>query len=348
MENQLRENERIWSGFQRIEIRLIGAQSLRELVALLIGQFSADFPGVDCVSLACVDTEYELSRLLEQGGSQPPVGFVPLQASQADTLLPVQGRPYLGPCTAELQSLLFPAHHTPLGSVAITPLMLHGRTIGAFNQGCVDARHFTPAFATDLLEHLAAVTAMCVDNAVNRERLRRDGLTDPLTGVANRRFFERRLQEEVGNWQRHRHTLACLLVDLDHFKGVNDRHGHVTGDRALMQVALALGEGLRTSDVLARYGGEEFVLLLPGTMTQQALEVAQRLRANVAGLCVNGVDNVRLPLTVSIGVACLEADMPATDEVGQWLVQQADAALYRAKAAGRDRVVAAETSSLAD
>ena len=346
MESQLRENERIWSGFQRIEIRLLGAQSLRELVAVLIGPFRATFPGVDCVSLACVDSEYELTRLMSQGEDRTPTGFVPLQTGQVDDLLSAGRRPYLGTCPAELQKLLFPFQTTPLSSVAIAPLMLHGRMIGVFSQGSTDAQHFTPAFATDLLEHLAAVTAMCIDNAVNRERLRRDGLTDALTGVANRRFFERRLHEEVSAWERHRHTLACLLVDLDHFKQVNDRHGHLTGDRALTQVAGALSEGLRASDVLARYGGEEFVLLLPGTVSEQAMEVAQRLRANVAGLRLSGADNVSMQLTVSIGLACLAPDTPASADSAAWLVQQADAALYLAKTSGRNQVAVAADRSI--
>ena len=346
MESQLRENERIWSGFQRIEIHLLGAQSLRELVAVLTSEFPSAFPGVDCISLACVDTEYELTRLLAQGDAQQAAGFVPLQAGRIDDLLSAGYRPYLGACAAGLQTILFPFYTAPLGSVAIVPLILHGRMIGVFNQGSTDARHFTPASATDLLEHLAAVTAMCIDNAVNRERLRRDGLTDALTGVANRRFFERRLREEISTWERHRHTLACLLVDLDHFKQVNDRHGHLTGDQALTQVAGALSEGLRASDVLARYGGEEFVLLLPGTLLEQALEVAQRLRANVAGLRVRGADNVDMQLTVSIGLACLASDTPASADVAHWLVQQADAALYLAKTSGRNQVVVATDRSI--
>ena len=346
MENQLRENERIWSGFQRIEIRLLGAQSLRELVAVLVGQFPATFPDVDCVSLACVDTDYELTRLLVQGEEQQPVGFMALHAGQVDGLLSAGRRPYLGACPAELKALLFPSHIVPLGSVAIAPLMLHGRMIGVLNQGSADARHFTPASATDLLEHLAAVTAMCIDNAVNRERLRRDGLTDALTGVANRRFFERRLREEVSTWERHRNTLACLLVDLDHFKQVNDRHGHLTGDRALTQVAGALSEGLRASDVLARYGGEEFVLLLPGTVSEQAMEVAQRLRANVAGLRLSGADNVSMQLTVSIGLAWLAPGTSASADPADWLVRQADAALYLAKTSGRNQVAVAADRSI--
>jgi diguanylate cyclase (GGDEF)-like protein len=346
MEGQLRENERIWSGFQSIEIRLLGAQTLRELVAVLVNRFPATFSGVDCVSLLCVDTEYELTRLLAQDGNpSQSAGFVPWHASQKiDNLLPTGCRPYLGPCPVELQAILFPSCASPLGSVAIAPLLLHGRVIGALNQGSADARHFTPASATDLLEHLAAVTAMCIDNAVNRDRLRRDGLTDALTGIANRRFFERRLREEVSAWERHGHTLACLLVDLDHFKQVNDRHGHLTGDRVLTHVAGALSHGLRASDVLARYGGEEFVLLLPGTGLEQAEEVAQRLRANVAGLAVGGADNVCIQLTISIGLACLAQGAPVSADAARWLVQQADGALYRAKARGRNRVVVADGS----
>jgi diguanylate cyclase (GGDEF)-like protein len=328
---------------------MIGAQSLAELFQLLAGQFTAIFRGVDYVSVACIDPEYEIARSLGQSGEKNSKKgfFVPLQNDQINQALPAGARPYLGPCNAALQALVFPHVPRPLGSIAIAPLMLHGRVIGLLNQGSRSAEHFSPDAATDLLEHLAAVTAMCIDSALNRERLKRDGLTDALTGVANRRFFERRLREEISVWLRHHNPLACLLVDLDHFKQVNDRHGHPTGDRALRHVAAALNEGLRSSDVLARYGGEEFVLILPDTGLNQALDVAHRLRANVAALRVPGPDDLPLPLTVSIGLACLpSAQGNGIDEPSDWLVQQADTALYRAKEAGRNRVVVAESTPL--
>jgi diguanylate cyclase (GGDEF)-like protein len=236
--------------------------------------------------------------------------------------------------------ILFPGVSRPLRSAALIPMRLRDELVGSLNQGSSDAGHFAATAATDLLEHLAAVTALCMDNAANRARLRRDSLTDALTGVANRRFFERRLDEETSRWQRYATSLSCLLVDLDHFKQINDRFGHPAGDRTLQRVAELLGRGLRASDVLARYGGEEFALLLPATDRDQAGEIAERLRAAIerAGASPDpgGPDRV----TVSIGLANLGArarelrhETPAS-----WLLRLADRALYRAKAEGRNRV----------
>ncbi|MHB8347293.1 MAG: DUF484 family protein [Acidiferrobacterales bacterium] len=347
MEAQVRHNERIWAGFRQIEIQMIGAQSLGELVETLVTRIPELFPAVDCVSLVCVDPEYELSRLMATyPKSQVGRYFIPVDREWLDKLVPVTGRPRLGPCDSPFQARMFSGCGVRLNSSAIAPLTLHGTLIGCLNQGSRDASHFSADSATDLLEHLAAVTAMCIDNVVNHERLKRDGLTDALTGVANRRFFERRLHEELILRQRRCNSLALLLADLDHFKDLNDRHGHQVGDDALKQVASALSQGLRASDVLVRYGGEEFALLLPDTDAGKALEIAQRLRAQVAGLVMDALGGEVAAVTVSIGVACLGPEgglaPPAGSDAGIWLLRQADDALYRAKAAGRNQVVAAE------
>jgi diguanylate cyclase (GGDEF)-like protein len=206
--------------------------------------------------------------------------------------------------------------------------------------------HYIPGTATDFLEHLAAVTAICIDNAVNRARLQRDGLTDMLTQVANRRFFDRRLREEISQWQRRGEDLSCLLVDLDRFKQINDSHGHQAGDLVLQEVARSLSKGLRESDVLARYGGEEFVLLLPATNGRRAIEIADRLRAAVAGLVIQPTNGERIEVTASFGLASLACrPRGSAGEPGTWLLRQADRALYAAKARGRNCVVSAGDAS---
>lgn len=352
LKRQLSRNERIWAGFRRLEIRMIGAHSLRDLVAALAAEFPRTFPSVDCVTLACFDPEYELTRLLEgdlsTGGSEGPAAsdvsgaFVTITQESLRSLFGGSLRPRLGPCTRELQQLLFPAYPQPLGSVALAPLLLRDQLIGALNQGSLDARHFTPDTATDLLEHLAAVTSMCVDNAVSRERLRWYGLIDPLTGVANRRLFEHRLGDEIERWLRRREPLTYMLVDIDHFKRVNDQHGHHVGDQVLQQVVALLGRDLRGADLLARYGGEEFMLLLPNTTLAQATAIARRLCGNIAGHTFKIADGRGLSVSVSIGVACLDEDSKGAAKVpAAWLFEQADAALYAAKQGGRNRVVAA-------
>lgn len=347
LKRQLRDNERIWAGFRRIEIQMIGAQTLHELVSALTTEFPRTFPRVDCVTLACFDPEYELTRMLEAppgDGVSPDATatsrFATLSYDSLARLFPAR-KPVLGPCRDELKSLLFAGYRGPLASVALAPLVLRNQLIGSLNQGSRDIAHFSPETATDLLEHLAAVAAMCIDNVVNRERLRLYGLMDALTGVANRRFFERRLGEEIERWFRRVEPLTCMLVDVDHFKTVNDRFGHQTGDRVLQEIAALLGRDLRAADMLARYGGEEFVLLLPNTTATQATTIAQRICAHAAHHRFRDGDPA-LAVTVSIGVACLDADSELDgDAPGVWLLQQADAALYRAKQEGRNRVVLA-------
>lgn len=338
---QLRANERIWAGFRALELRMLAAGSLAEILAILTQELPQRFPAVQRVSLAWHDADFEIGRLLDQDRNGSPDGIVVLSAQDLAGQVP-DTAPWLGPAEAATQHLFFPQYRQPFGSLAIAPLRLRGERVGALVQGSLDSGHFTPEAATDLLEHLAAVTAICVDNAVNRARLQHDVLTDPLTSVANRRFFERRLAEEVSLWQRQGGCLSCLLLDLDHFKQINDRHGHPAGDAALRQVAQLLGESLRVSDVLARYGGEEFALLLPATDTEQAREIAERLRVRIANQPLVLADGLEWPVTVSVGCATLaNGNDRGVESAAVWLLRSADSALYAAKAGGRNRAASA-------
>jgi diguanylate cyclase (GGDEF)-like protein len=136
--------------------------------------------------------------------------------------------------------------------------------------------------------------------------------------------------------RRHDAELSLLLIDIDHFKDVNDRHGHQTGDRAIAAVARAMEQALRREDLVGRWGGEEFIAILPETDADGAAVVAERIRAGVADLEVPTDESLRIRLTASVGVA---AD---ASEGANHLVQQADNALYAAKAGGRNRVEVAE------
>jgi len=348
LETRLRANEAIWLRFRQIEIDMLNADTLADVVGCLVRQLPEYFPSVHHVSISWIDPEFEIERELLQ--AHPTTG---VRVAWISLPAPGHGVPpdaaVLGKLTPDLQRALFPQLREPLGSVAMVPMRLRGVLVGSLNQGSRDPDHFRPDVATDLIEHLAAVTAVCIDNAVNRARLKRDVLTDALTGVANRRFFERRLQEETDLWQRHGHSLSCLLVDLDRFKQINDRHGHAAGDRVLQQVARQLSLGLRSSDVLARYGGEEFVLLLPGTDMARAREIAERLRAAIAHAVPMPGNGAAQPVTVSMGLAWLDESMRlgVPDPPGEWLVKRADVALYRAKARGRNRVEVANQAEAA-
>ncbi len=161
--------------------------------------------------------------------------------------------------------------------------------------------------------------------------------TDGLTRITNRRHFMEMFEIEFLRAERYRTSLALTMVDLDHFKQINDRHGHLVGDQALIAVAKVLREGLRKFDVVARYGGEEFVLLLPETDLAGAQIVAERYRKRIEEAQVTA-GSARIRLTASLGVAVFPRDgVAGIDD----LIRIADQALYEAKSKGRNRVVAA-------
>ena len=180
------------------------------------------------------------------------------------------------------------------------------------------------------------LAALVVRQLARMRRLRELAATDPLTGVANRRSIERLGEEAMAAARATGEGLCVLILDIDHFKPVNDRYGHLTGDRALARVAGACSAALRQFDQLGRIGGEEFMVLLPRTRMAQARQVAERMRAAVEALEFADIDP-GLRLSVSIGVA----ELRAGDQDLQALCARADAALYAAKDGGRNRMEAA-------
>ncbi len=178
-------------------------------------------------------------------------------------------------------------------------------------------------------------------NAVNAELreanriLERLASSDSLTELDNRRCFFDKAGAEAVRARRYGHPLSLQMLDIDHFKAINDRYGHIAGDRVLMAVADVLRANLRHSDIAARLGGEEFAILLPETSIDDASVHAERIRQSVAALSIaHGSD--RLTLTVSIGIA----GMGANDESIEPILMRADKSLYRAKEEGRNRVCA--------
>jgi diguanylate cyclase (GGDEF)-like protein len=250
-------------------------------------------------------------------------------------------RPRLLPYHPVSHGMAFPHPPAGLASVALVPLIRNRRLIGSLNLGSRDPSRFTPLLGTDFVEHMGSIIAICLENVISNEMLKYIGLTDALTGVYNRRYMDRRLAEEIARARRQSYRIACMYIDVDHFKQVNDSHGHQAGDDVLREVAARIKAELRMSDALGRFGGEEFVVLLIDADLDSADIVAQRIRASVADRPFLLPEGQGLSVTVSIGVAALEdfEREHAIEEVAQELVAQADGALYQAKHQGRNRVV---------
>ena len=346
---QARENEQKMRRFQEQELRLIGTASLSELIQRVLFSYRTAFK-LDVVSLVLYDAEYEVKRILGDVG-------VPLTEMEQllfqhdldllDSLFGISTKPQLGPFHPQEQGFLFAEGTTPPQSVALLPLVRYGELIGSLNLGSNEASRYTASSATDFLQRLGTIVAICLENATNHERLKRVGLTDSLTGVNNRRFFDQRLKEEVARALRARKSLACLFLDVDHFKLVNDEYGHKVGDQVLWEVAGLIREQLRAEDVLGRYGGEEFAALLINASEGAALEIAERIRSVIQDHTFDVLDEGSLKVSISIGVAMLELDrndagieILATD-----FVDQADQAVYRAKQQGRNKVMLAVASA---
>ncbi|MBU6429709.1 MAG: sensor domain-containing diguanylate cyclase, partial [Cyanobacteria bacterium REEB65] len=197
----------------------------------------------------------------------------------------------------------------------------------------VDSKVVVNAFTDrdlQLLESIASLASSAIYNA----RLYERATVDALTGLFFRSFFERKLIEETGRARRIGSPLSVLMADVDHFKKFNDTYGHSTGDDVLRLVARTVKANTREDDIAARFGGEEMLVLMPDTPLEGAEILAERLRTAIATAALVSQSGDELRVTVSIGVAEL---LP--EEAPQGMLERADAALYEAKHAGRNRVI---------
>jgi two-component system, cell cycle response regulator len=334
-------NETIMKRTQARELTLLRADSLAQLLHAMVDGLRESY-SLDAVSVVLLDPQHEVRHLLVAGGDRPEefkqIFFVDSLIGLAPQLT-VLHRPWLGPFVGADHHLLFPGTSS-LKSVALLPLPRKDRATGALCFGSGDATRFTRHHGTDFLSHLGAVGAVCIENAVNRARLLRAGITDFLTGWHNRRYLQQRLKEELSRAQRRGGSIACLMIDIDKFKGINDGYGHLAGDAALKEIAHRVEGQIRSMDTAARFGGDELAILLPEATAAEAARLAERIREVIAAVPFALNSQITRSLTVSIGVASvapgrLETDLKA---VADRLVADADAALYRAKALGRNRV----------
>ena len=217
----------------------------------------------------------------------------------------------------------------------VVGMSAHGRNIGCITLESQQPQAFSES-SIRLVQALANESAIALENARLFQEVQKLSTVDPLTGLFNRRHFNNMAQQELQRTQRYNAPMSVILMDIDHFKQVNDNHGHGLGDQVLVDAAAVCMQGLRTMDVHARYGGEEFCFLLPETTHEGAEILAQRLREGLAQLQFESeVGEFRI--TASFGVAQWQAPEESIDN----LLKRCDQALYAAKHGGRNRVVVA-------
>jgi diguanylate cyclase (GGDEF)-like protein len=340
---EARQNEDKMRRFDQLERQLIGAGSLLELLRLLLSEYKLAF-GVEFVSLALIDREQEATRILESGpGSDADCRGLTLLGSpdQLEGIYGEKPSPCLGSFNDQQHQTLFNSPLGTISSVALLPLIRQGELIGSLHFGSADPERYVTGCRTDFLERLAGIIAICMESALTKERLKLAGFTDGLTGVQNRRYFEHRLQEEISQARRYKHLLACMFLDIDKFKRINDGYGHQAGDEILRSVANVIQSQLRVGDTIARYGGEEFVVLLPQTAGYHVREIAERIRSTIAGSPIQVHSGHEINVTISIGLSMLTDEDIAGEnhQLADSLVGAADKALYQAKHGGRNRVV---------
>jgi diguanylate cyclase (GGDEF)-like protein len=229
------------------------------------------------------------------------------------------------------------------GLTACIPLAAHGETQGLI---CLQRATWSSAETKRRLRFLGSAVeqiSLGLANLRLRNALRDQSIRDPLTGLFNRRYIEESLEREIARASRNATAVALLILDLDHFKSMNDTYGHGAGDRMLRELGAILRLRSRTEDVAARYGGEEFLLMLPGMDKIAAVQRAEELRLAISEIQLFDAGIDLPPVTVSIGVATYPDHGRTVDD----LLRSADKALYRAKNAGRDRVVLVSTRSFA-
>ena len=221
-------------------------------------------------------------------------------------------------------------------SFMAVPIAAGGDVLGVM---CMADRLDDQPFTRDDLAMLRDLSAP-VGLALARERARRAAedyaraaITDPVSGLFNRRYFHERLEEELDRARRHHTSVALLIIDVDNFKGINDRFGHLAGDMVIRSIGDILKRSVRKFDLCTRFGGEEFAIVMPGSGPDSSVPVAERIRQRIEAFRASDTDLADLHVTASIGIAVSQGTS------SRELIARADQALYEAKRAGKNRLV---------
>lgn len=336
-------NEEKLQRFQQQELQFITTVGLQELFTVINTDYQDTFK-LDFISLLLVDEEHEIRHVLNSLQLDPENLSVSF-AEQAinPSIFPNNQQPLLGNMKQENIRSFF-GEVSSLNSAAILPLKRGDKIIGTLNIASKDSSRFIPGAATDFLDRLATILAVCIENAINHEKIKLLGLIDPLTGIHNRRYFEQRLHEEIDNCIRQHNELGLLIIDLDYFKAINDTCGHPVGDLVLQEVSTVIRMQLRFSDVLARFGGEEFVVIISKSDKQTVYDVAERIRLSLSQHPEFAKMNLPNLVSASLGMCMLSQKLTGKTiaDTAEQLLKRADEALYQSKQNGRNQTTIAD------
>jgi diguanylate cyclase (GGDEF)-like protein len=311
--------------------KVVGSASNLGALLAEISQLVTDLVGADACSIMLLDdTKSVLLGKAAYGLERDRIDTISFRVGEGVAgWVAKSGEPALiADVTRDPRFVSLPDSSYQIRALACVPLVSHQQHIGVMTATSAQPGAFD-SHDLDLLVFVATTMALDVENL----RLRRLAVTDSLTGAYNREYLARYLPESIARARRNSEPLSVAMADIDHFKSVNDAHGHGAGDVVLAEVAERMRKSIRAGDTLIRYGGEEFLLVLPSTDLDAARAIAERMRSSFEESAIEVLD-LRLDIRLSIGVAELDQV-----EDGRELVDRADRALYEAKTAGRNRVV---------
>ena len=325
---RLRQNEEITRKFHEIETRILSIVNFRDLFEVLLVLIKEKF-NVPYVWISMID-QSEVSSLIQSLETSESLKEK-INIIARENFLNLIGRrldPLLANHDMEPFKKLLPENQNYfIKSIAIAPISLDGEIIGSLNQADFSRSRFQPGIDTSRLEQLAVKVSLCLSNVTAHEKLKFLAFHDPLTGLLNRRVMETVLKREFNRSRRYAGILSVVFLDLDDFKGINDRYGHDRGDDVLKHVAKNLLDMSRDSDVVARFAGDEFVYILPETSPENAENLMSRIRDHLKAHPLE-VEDTLIPVSISFGVATTEDDRI---ETADQLLKKADEMLYTSK-----------------
>ena len=334
----------ITQSFFDLELALLSCNHLDQLLKHLLVDLKKALNLSEC-NLILFDPEHAARSLLEHSQWLKPrfsLKFV-LNHSLLAHLYPTQKSTYASSDTLPptyLNEQLFKSPSS-LDSYALLPLVHDNFLIGGLHLGSDTHGFLDHPSRIAHLSHYVKLVSICIANCITQENLKRLSIIDVLTKVNNRRSFDQELSKEVARAHRGQYALSCIFMDIDYFKIVNDKYGHLIGDRVLRTVGQFLKQQVRKSDFVARYGGEEFAILLPDCNEEKLKMIAQQLRKRFNGVIFRDDNGKPFKLTASIGLSVYVAqanDVSRLAEVGEALICAADKATYESKNNGRDRI----------